>query len=122
MTTPLPNPDMPNPFDLKKKTVKFPDASKFINKDPALYELAMGQAEAQEDRNTMLAAQQWNNLATFSMLEGIKERLAEGDELLKEVRLVRKIAVWALSGIGGILVLALGTILANWVSHMAHWT
>lgn len=121
MTIPAPSQEIPNPFDLKKKTVRFPDPSHFKDKDPVLFELAKGQAEAQEDRNTMLAAQQWNNLMTFQMFTGIKSRLDEGDKLLKEIKLIRAIAVWALSGIGGILVLAIGTIIANWVSHVAHW-
>lgn len=107
--------DLPDPFNLRKKTVRFPDPERFVGKDPVLFELAHAQAESTQDRNQLLAAMEWNNRITW-------ERLEAGDKLLSEIKIIRGVAIWALGGIISILLLAAGNLIATGAGHYMHWS
>lgn len=109
------DPDMPDPFNLKKKTVRLPDIRDFQGKDPAIYSLALGHAELQDNQNVIISSMEWNNRITW-------ERLNEGAGLLKELKFIRRILIWGGGIVGAVVIGAMSIIGADSFEHWVHLT
>lgn len=106
-----------NPYELKKKTVRLPSPELLADAHPLLKDVAMKQASQQEDNNVMIDAQQWNN----KVVGLIWKRLDDGDEILGEVRLVRKVVIWGGATFMLIFTGAASLVIADTIHHLTGW-
>lgn len=88
---------MPDPFNLKKKTVKMPDMRDYADKDPLFFAHAQQIAGVKEDQNVLIAAMQWNNRATGQVLTGFQKRLEDGDKMLTHMRTIAWVTKWVIA-------------------------
>ena len=103
---------MPDPFNLKKKTVRMPSSELLrAASDPETF-IIETLRDIQEDRNVLVAAQEWNNRMTRTVLSNQNKRLDDGDKLFREVRIIRNIFIY-------VFVPALVIFLGEYAVHLA---
>lgn len=102
---------MPDPFNIKKKTVRMPPLELMASASPMEQFLVEVHRDAQEDRNTLVAAQQWQNRMIW-------ERLKAGEELLKYVKIIAFFAKWSTLLLGPPLVIFVGESAVSVFNHL----